>query len=221
MKKRQNQLHVTLVIGAFVLSTALGVVMATAQQQQMRLSQGEQMGRNFDPRIEDNIELRLARSASLSGTDITVTVENQVATLAGVVGSEQDQERALRLARQTRGVREVKNNLRIDQQAVEQRRSIEVDDKVLAQRVATKLTTQVFPLAESDEEWLWGGWEIEGYNWEFDLDVDDGIVTLDGDVTSYDDITKAVQAARSVPGVKAVNSELRVDNYNYWGHSPY
>jgi hyperosmotically inducible protein len=211
-------------LGTFVLSTALVSGTASAQQQgqQQGQQQQEQMTKFHDSRIEDHIELRLARSSSLSGTDIMVNVEDRVATLSGTVGSQQEQERAMQMARRVRGVQDVKSNLNIDKEAVEQRRNVQVDDDQLEQQVATKLANETFPLAEVDEG-LFGTVEVDGYAWEFEVEADDGVVTLDGDVDSYGDISEAVSAARAVPGVKSVNSELRVDYYApYYGtYYPY
>jgi hypothetical protein len=58
--------------------------------------------------------------------------------------------------------------------------------------------------------------EVDGYAWEFDVEADDGVVTLEGDVDSYQDISEAVSAVRTIPGVKAVNAELRVNYDPYY-----
>lgn len=226
MNRHQRRIQLTTLLGTFVLSAIL--VSGTASAQQQRQPQKQQQGQQGqqqmmaarDHRIEDRIELRLARSASLSGTDIIVDVKDRVATLSGTVGSEQEQERAMQLARKVKGVQDVKANLNIDKEAVEQRRSVEVDDDTLEQQVATKLANETFPLAEADQG-LFGSWDVEGYNWQFDVEADDGVVTLEGDVDSYWDIGEAVAAARAVPGVTSVNSELRVDYYDPYYYGPY
>lgn len=234
MQGKQSRISIVTLLGTFVLSTALVSGTASAQQQgqqqqkqQQKQQQQGQMTKFRDSRIEDHIEMRLARSSSLSGTDIIVNVEDRVATLSGTVGSQQEQERAMRMARRVRGVQDVKSNLNIDKEAVEQRRNVQVDDDKLEEQVATKLANETFPLAEVDKG-LFGTVEVDGYAWEFEVEADDGVVTLDGDVDSYGDINEAVSAARAVPGVKSVNSELRVDYYDpYYGtyhpyyHRPY
>ena len=96
----------------------------------------------------------------------------------------------------------------------DQRRQVEVDDTTLTQQVAEKLAHETFPLAEVDEG-LFGTVEVDGYAWEFEVEADDGVVTLEGDVDSYQDIHEAVSAVRTIAGVKAVNAELRV---NYDSH---
>jgi osmotically-inducible protein OsmY len=214
-------------IGVFVLSTALtgGAAMAQEKERgraQMQQPSQQEMTKRHDEAIKDQVVMRLARSSSLAGTDIQVAVENQTVSLSGTVGSEQEQQRAIRLARRVRGVKEVKDELSIDKAAVDQRRNVDVGDEELAKQVAQKLANETFPGAEAEEEWFFG-WEIDGYNWEFDVDVDDGVVTLEGDVDSYGDISDAIQAARAVPGVRAVESELSVDfsHYPYYGYPSY
>jgi hyperosmotically inducible protein len=64
------------------------------------------MSLSHDKYIGDRVERRLIRSASLAGTDIRVAVENRIVSLSGAVGSEQDKERALQIARKTKGVKE-------------------------------------------------------------------------------------------------------------------
>jgi osmotically-inducible protein OsmY len=216
MNRHQRRIQLTTLFGTFVLSAILVSGTASAQQQKQQQGQQgqQQMTAARDHRIEDRIELRLARSASHAGTEINVNVEDRTVTLSGTVGSEQDKERAMRLARQVRGVQEVKANLKVDQAAVEQRRNVEVGDEELAKQVAQKLAKETFPWAEAEEEWFFG-WEVEGYNWEFDVDVDDGVVTLEGEVDSYIDRSEAIQAVRAVPGVRSVQSELTVDYYEY------
>lgn len=175
-------------------------------------------------RVASEVTTRLARSPSLAGSTIAVSVEDNTLTLEGTVGSESDRERALRIARQTSGVREVQDQLQVDSQAVaDWRASGEgLDDEQMAQQIAQKLGNETFPAANVTEEWLFG-WEVEGWNWEFDVDVDEGFVTLEGTVGTLTDITDAVQAVREVPGVQSVDSELELENeydsmYDpYWG----
>lgn len=155
---------------------------------------------------------RLARSASLAGTDIGVRVDGHTATLTGIVATEQEKQRAERLARQVSSVREVVNELRLDAAAVNERRDIQVADEVLAQRVAERLAQTVFPWAKAEQDWLYG-WEVDGVSWEFDVDVDGGRVSLDGHVDNEGMRSEAIAATRSVPGVVGVDAaELLVED---------
>ena len=220
MREKWSQTHIAAVIGAFVLSVTWAGGAAVAQQkegaqaqrnQSMRQERSQQQNAN----IKNQVATRLARSASLAGTDIQVSVEDRTVTLSGAVGSEQEKERAIRITRQVRNVRQVKDELSIDQAAVDKRRNIEVGDEELAKQVAQKLVDELFPSAEAEEEWFFG-WEVDGYTWEFDVDVDDGVVLLEGDVDSYNDLVSVIQTVRAVPGVRSVDaSELSIDYYNY------
>jgi len=182
MQKKWRRTQTATVIGSFVLSMVLASGTAVAQQQerrgsQMQLPSQQEMTQRHNRDIEDRVELRLARSSALAGSDIKVVVEDRSVSLRGTVGSAPDKERALRLARRVRGVKKVEDELSVDKAAVDQRRNVEVADQELAKQVAMKLANETFPEAEAEEEWF-AGWEVEGDSWEFDVEVDNGRVTL-------------------------------------------
>lgn len=192
-----------------------------SQQRKMEASERQQATKR-EAQIADVISNRLARSGSLAGTQIVVTVDNSTATLKGEVGSQQEKERAAQIARSTSGIRTVDNQLDVNTAGVRDRRGVEISDEALAQKVAEKLKNEVFTLAKVEENWLYG-WQVEGTYWGFDVDVDNGRVTLEGEVPMYQDITSAVQVARGVPGVRAVDAEdLEPEDWNgYWDYDPY
>jgi hyperosmotically inducible protein len=136
VREKWHEIQIATLIGACVLTTSWAGGVAVAQEKERRGNQAQQssqqqdMSQQQNKDIKDQVEMRLARSASLAGSDIQVAVENRTVSLSGVVGSEQEKERALRLARRVRGVKEVKNELSIDQAAVDKRRNIEVGDEV-------------------------------------------------------------------------------------------
>lgn len=159
-----------------------------------------------DAALRTRIVERIAASRSLEGSDIWVSVEDREVTLRGVVQDEATRERAVRIARRTRGVRSVASELTTDPSRAERRR-IEARDENLAEQIARTLTEEVFPDARPEADWTYG-WEVEGYSWEFDVEVDMGDVTLDGTVPSREDIERAITATRKVPGVRSVRSRL-------------
>lgn len=67
-----------------------------------------------DEEIRQNIEKLYAESDYLKDRDIKVTVKNCVVTLTGTVFSPQSWQLAADLAADVRGVREIKNNLKIE-----------------------------------------------------------------------------------------------------------
>ena len=67
-----------------------------------------------DAMIAAKIRARIASDSRLEGAEIDVEVEDGVATLTGTVANEDQKEAAETIARDTDGVREVKNNLMVE-----------------------------------------------------------------------------------------------------------
>lgn len=171
--------------------------------------------------LADEVFMRLAASPSLDMTNMEVKGQGGgIITLSGTVATEQAKVRALRIARQTRGVEDVRGSLRVD--PASRRPAEAVSDEELSRRVAQKLATETFPGARAEEEWFFG-WEVEGANdlWEFDVEADGGVVEPEGSVLSYSDLRKAVEAARKVPGVRSINTQLSVYSYPAYGYPSY
>ncbi|HKJ25565.1 MAG TPA: BON domain-containing protein [Myxococcota bacterium] len=149
---------------------------------------------------------RLAASRSLMGADIHVGVVGRRVILEGYVQDERTAQRAEGISRRTRGVRAVTSRLEIDT-ARAGRADVSVRDEQLAERIAHTLVEKLFPDARPEKEWRYG-WEVEGASWEMDVDVDMGDVTLSGTAPSWDDLERAIETTRKVPGVRSVHSEL-------------
>lgn len=163
-----------------------------------------------DEVLDELVTIHLARSDSLAGTEIVVTETGRNIKLHGFVQTEAQRQRAEQIARRTRGVREVTNEIIVDPERAADSES--VTDEALARDVAVKLATDTFPSATARENWLYG-WEVEAHNWDFDVEADGGRITLQGSVGEFEDISRAVRAARAVPGVRSVDSNLTVENY--------
>lgn len=185
---------------------------------------------NYDSRADllaDRVGARLARSGSLSGSDITVRVIGSKVVLEGSVSDQEAKERASRLARRSVGVASVDNQLRIDLAGVEKNRKVRVPDDQLSKQIAEKLVEKHFSNAHVERDWLLG-WEVEGNGWEVEVDVDDGDVILAGDVQTPGRIAEVLRTVRAVPGVRTVTSELAARTYDRpiglwpdWGYHPY
>jgi len=67
-----------------------------------------------DAMIAAKIRARIASDSRLEGAEVDVEVEDGVATLTGTVANEDQKEAAETIARDTDGVREVKNNLMVE-----------------------------------------------------------------------------------------------------------
>lgn len=163
--------------------------------------------------VADQLFLRMARSASLRDANVRVAVNGDTATLEGTVPSESARRRAAAIANQHPRIADVENRLTVAQrqgtqgQARSGAQQEPPDDGAIAERVANRLAGQ-FPEASAEERWLFG-WNVQtGDDWEVDVSVDDGDVTLGGNVPSMQHVRQVVETARQVPGVRSVRSEL-------------
>jgi hyperosmotically inducible protein len=66
-----------------------------------------------DASITARVKTTLLNDSQLNATKIDISTSNGVVTMTGSVRSQSEQERAIQLARQVNGVRDVKANLRV------------------------------------------------------------------------------------------------------------
>ena len=66
-----------------------------------------------DATITARVKTALLNDTQVNATKIDVTTANGVVTMSGTVKSKQDEERAVQLARQVNGVKDVKANLTV------------------------------------------------------------------------------------------------------------
>ena len=152
------------------------------------------------------IDVRLTRNPQIDPGAVQVRVEDRVVTLRGSVASSKVRRLAERLALRTPGIIDVNNRLTV---AVEPRQALPpVEDDVLAERVAHALASE-FSGAEADRDWIFG-WNVEGADWEIEVDARAGDVRLTGAVDVAGDVDRAIESARAVPGVRAVVCDLSV-----------
>lgn len=64
-----------------------------------------------DDAIVDQVRLKLAADADVKGSALTVDCKNGVVTLAGVVDTTHAKDKAARLTKKVKGVKQVVNNL--------------------------------------------------------------------------------------------------------------
>jgi hyperosmotically inducible periplasmic protein len=69
-----------------------------------------------DAWLTTKVTSKLATELDVRARDVDVDTENAVVTLSGVVRSSQEAQEAERLARETEGVREVRNELRVEEE---------------------------------------------------------------------------------------------------------
>lgn len=136
-----------------------------------------------DAGISRAVETELQIDPIVSAHLIDVAATNGVITLAGSVDNLLSKERAVRLAKTIRGVRAV-----LDEMTV---RPIERTDRQLSQAVHLALLRD--PATDS---------------YEIGVAVEDGVVTLNGTVQSWQERELAARVAKGIKGVKAVENGL-------------
>jgi osmotically-inducible protein OsmY len=156
--------------------------------------------------VREGVEQRLARSRALAGARVRAEESGGAIVLTGFVRDELQRERARGIAAQTPGVEEVRDELRVDASLAA---PTVRDDGDVARDVAQKLSVESALDASAKQGWLYG-WRVEGDDWALDVEVDDGDVLLEGVVLLQPHIHAFVLAAREVPGVRSVRSELQV-----------
>ncbi len=68
---------------------------------------------NPDDRISDQVRMRLATDADVKGGTLDVTVKDGVVTIKGRVDTDKGKQKATKLAKKVKGVKEVDNELSV------------------------------------------------------------------------------------------------------------
>jgi hyperosmotically inducible protein len=168
-----------------------------------------------DAGITTNVKSKMAADDTVKAHEINVDTKNGVVTLTGDVDSAIAKERAVQIARTTDGVREVVDNLTVTESAPtgglfdrdgvdrgtgnigdndrQDRNEPITGDPGITSAVKAKL------LADSTVSGL-----------RIDVDTENGVVTLTGDVKSKAEADRAVMIARNTDGVTRVVNHLKV-----------
>jgi osmotically-inducible protein OsmY len=157
-----------------------------------------------DAWLTTKIQSKYFLDDEVRGRNIDVSASNGVVTLTGVVGSGEERRQAVALARNTDGVKEVKDQLEIRSTgtptATTERPggAVPVAGNTIEDAwVTTKIQSQYF----MDPD-------VKGH--KIDVDTRDGIVTLSGDVESPEIKAKAQEIAGDTEGTVRVVNDLRV-----------
>ena len=119
----------------------------------------------------------------------------------------------------------VDNQLAIDASAAQRARDAGVSDEELSKRIAEAIVRKFFNgRAQVEGEFQVAQYEVEGSNFEFDVDVDDREVVLEGTVPRAATIPEIVRFVHGFPGVTRVDNELRQNfadsGYGGWLANP-
>lgn len=168
-----------------------------------------------DAGITTAVKTRLAADDMVKAYEIDVDTRDRVVTLTGEVETPVARDQALRLARETDGVRSVVDQLRIgetaatagiagregDVEAGAGRTAGEAADRAGAGVTDAALTSAVKAKLLADPA-------VAGLR--IDVDTTNGVVTLTGDVAASAEADEAIRIARTTEGVRDVVNRLRV-----------
>ncbi len=171
-----------LAAGLLVLASTFGATACSTTQ-----PPGEQVN---DAALTTKVKAKLAADPEINPFKIDVDTDNGMVTLRGRVDDQGDRSEAVKLARETSGVRGVHDELSVGAAPTDQAPGT---DAAIATAVKTKLA------ADPDVSAL-----------NVDVDVEDGVVTLSGVVRSEYAKDHAEELAEKVGGVKSVNNEIEV-----------
>ncbi|MGH9347947.1 MAG: BON domain-containing protein [Vicinamibacterales bacterium] len=168
-----------------------------------------------DAGITTAVKSKLAADDMVKAYEIDVDTRDRVVTLTGEVETPVARDQALRLARETDGVRSVVDQLRIGKTAATAgvagregeveagagRTAGEAADRAGAVVTDAALTSAVKAKLLADPA-------VAGLR--IDVDTRNGVVTLTGDMASSAEADEAIRLARTTEGVRDVVNRLRV-----------
>lgn len=165
-------------------------------------AEASQLGTDLsDTWITTKIRSRFFIDPDIKARDISVDTKDGVVVLRGTVGSYSARRQAVSTARNTDGVHEVQDELRVDSAAAgdpagrASRAAGAVDDAWLTTSIQSK---------------FFGETDLRSSG--IDVSSRDGVVTLKGTVVSTEAKDSAVQLARDTDGVRTVRDQLTVRN---------
>lgn len=142
-----------------------------------------------DVALTNGVQSALRASKVANADQIKVEVEGGAVQLSGFVESEEDQEKALEVAREVRGVATVRNDLVIRDSRPTVGQAL--DDTIIAAQVRKQIDANVAGDAQ-----------------DINVNVSDGVVQLSGYVADTNVKTRAADVASAVQGVQDVRNDI-------------
>jgi osmotically-inducible protein OsmY len=153
-----------------------------------------------DAWITTKVQSRFFLDPDVKGLNINVDTTSRVVTLSGRVASESERNEALAIARSTEGVRDVRDNLRVD--AAPAAGGSSSDRRTVGQRI--------------DDAWITMNVQSKFFLHDaikardIDVDTNNGVVTLKGSVPNEAAKSAAERLARETDGVSRVVNNLTI-----------
>jgi hyperosmotically inducible protein len=207
--KKQSARRTLEILGCLMVVLATAGAMMSAAQQPVK-----------DKSITMKIHSLFVPEDALEGSNIDVDTVNGVVTLSGTVATEAGRARALSIARSTDGAKSVVDKLRI---APAER---ELDDAArdvgkATANAAKEVAKEVKSATRVTGRKITDGWvkskiyaqyltESALDDSDIDIDVADGVVTLNGTVKTAAGKNRAVSIAKATDRVKSVKDNLKI-----------
>lgn len=171
--------------------TATATEAATAELERLATS---------DPWITAKVQAKYFLDPDVKALDLNVTTRDGVVTLQGTVETEAERRHAMAIARNTDGVRDVRDELKVSVEAQSEPRGTS-GSGIVAGATDLWMTTKIQSKYFLDSE-------VKGHR--IDVDTRNGVVTLSGTVASAARREAAEQIARDTNGVTRVVNRLMV-----------
>jgi len=188
---RSNFVVTTLSIAAMVLVAGPAYAQTSADKPTMKekVEQKTEQAKTgmSDSWVTSKTKIALFADDRVKGRQVHVETKDGVVMLRGKVDSAEAKSAALEIAKGIEGVKNVKNELQVV--APSKRSEVAADDKVVAKNVQSKFKAD--PQLKNVK-----------------VEVNNGVVSLSGEVKSIDASAKASEVARSVAGVRSVKNDL-------------
>jgi len=168
-----------------------------------------------DSGITDAVKAKLGADVIVKESEINVDTGKNIVTLNGTVDIPAAKERAVIIARDTKGVTEVVDDIVVDPQvaattgkAEQKSEAGDFSEKTYAGAEAVKDTVTDAAITSEVKTKFLAEPGVSGL--QINVDTNDGVVTLNGSVKSKAEADKAIAIARQSSGVKRVVSKLQV-----------
>ena len=169
-----------------------------------------------DAGITTAVKAKLAADTTVRAYEIDVDTNNRIVTLSGEVETSIAKDQALKLARETDGVRDVVDKLQVGESAAtagvldeeDKAEGREAADRAgdTADRAGEAVTDAGITSAVKAK--LLADQAVSGL--AIDVDTSGGVVTLSGEVNTRAEADQAITLARATEGVSRVVDKLRV-----------
>lgn len=159
-----------------------------------------------DAGITTAVKTKLAADDTVKAYQIDVDTRDHVVTLTGEVQTSVAKDQALKLARETDGVRDVVDQLKVAETAPT---TGMIERGGEAAGTAGGIMTDA-AITSAVKSKLLGDTSVGGLN--INVDTNDGVVTLSGRVSTQAEADQAAKLARETQGVKNVVTKLRISS---------